>query len=158
MTPARPKCPQCRQPILLPQGPPKATVGMLFFQPLMAKDATTAKRVLSSELYQIGVNLPLVRSVSLWPHAPNSTDSVEKHLRVSLRAVKNCGVVLLFGTHVTTALLGEGISGILGLPQTSELLPGTVLLPAPSPEGVASGVLGEFRLIMQRLAKEIQKL
>lgn len=157
-TPARSPCPQCRQPRIPPEGPPKATVGCLFLQPLQGREALDAKKVLGTELHMVGLNLLLVRVAWLWPHAPNSSDSLEKHLRYTLRAVSKCAVVLLFGTHVTQVVLDEGVSGIIGLKRTSPLLPGVMLLPCPSPETVPAKTLGEFRLVMQLLAKEVTRL
>lgn len=131
---------------------------MIHFQPLEGREAKDAQRVLANEFYAVGLNVLLARSVSLWPHAPNTTDSFEKHLLMSVKMVKDCAIVLLFGTAVTKAVLDEGIAGIIGLERTSQLLPGCILIPALSPEDVPGKTLGEFRWVMQKLANKVSRL
>lgn len=155
------KCPKCQKYLVDYQGPIKATLGAIVYQPDLKTNQlldVQGERLLTNECYRVGINSLEIRLVSLWGHAESADAEFEWHLRRALRALKGCQVVMLFGTDVTKVILDKGIAAIVGLEQQSSFLPGVALYPVPHPGHTVVKPLGEFRLCLQRVSLKLNKL
>lgn len=152
------RCPKCRKSLIEFTGTPKSKLGAIVYQPDPRSGLLVdiqGERLLTNECYRVGINSLEIRFVSLWGHAEGDEAEFEWHLRRALRALKNCKVVMLFGTDVTKVILDKGIAAIVGLEQTSSFLPGVVLFPVPHPSHTVVKPLGEFRLCLQRVSQKL---
>lgn len=148
------KCPKCSKELTPALGPTKARYAAIVYEPfgnsLLEQEAD---HLLANELYRLGINSLEVRLVSLWGHAEGDKKEVSWHINRAVRSVKGCSKVMLFGTDVTTVLLGEGISKIVGLVRPCAYLPDAICMPLPHPGHAITKPLGEFRLCLEKLVR-----
>lgn len=148
------KCPKCRRQLVDPLGPLDAEYGFLVYEPFgsMPLDPK-ADHLLANELYRLGINSLEIRQVSLWGHAEGEDGEFPWHLKRAIKAMGTVRKIMLFGTDVTTVVLGEGISRIVGLVRPCAYFPDQIVMPVPNPAHVINKPLGEFRLCLEKLAK-----
>lgn len=151
-------CPKCKIDMIGYSGPKKQPrlAGIIYEPEYSSYIEADGIRILSNEMFRIGENYLQARFVSLWGHPANDICSFAFHRRQALKAIKGCKVVMLFGASVVDEILGEGISGILGLKRRSPELPGSTLIAVPLPGPAVHKPLGEFRLCLERVAKELK--
>lgn len=157
------KCPLCPRNLVSPSGPWEATIGIIGEFPgqeekrLLAPFVGASGRILRTELKRVGIQATDCRLTNLWMHDPLEDDKeYDLHLKQAILAVKKCKIVLLLGSDASQAFLGEKVSNVAGLWLESDLLTNKRVIACPNPAALLHGTIGEFRLTMERLKKEMR--
>lgn len=169
-------CPRCGSEIVLPQIPknPNPPLGIIGEFPgavemeVRAPFVGPTGDILRRELSRIGIDARQVVLTNLWPHFVEQswpskrklTDEQKEACRSwgvsqAIRAVRRCKIVLLLGSETSLAFMGYNVSEITGLNLFCHVLDKPVLC-AYNPAALAKGMLGEWRLVMEKLRKELK--
>jgi uracil-DNA glycosylase family 4 len=127
--------------------------------------------VMKAELGRVGLSLDQVRSTHLWLHqvasGPEKKAELDFHFSRMLAQIETAKYVLLCGAELATLMFGHKISQINGLvyreldkeAPIQWLKKGQVAVAAFNPATCLNpnGVVGDFRLAIQRFADAIQR-
>ncbi len=169
-------CEFCSVSLIRPSGPPDADVLVAGYEPtpqdLEASRPFTGQLgdILRTELAREGIDLYQIRATYLWGHAPvKETKKIhpefDSHLARFLEECKGRKMILLLGTDLAKMFLSRiSASGkvtatsLSGLTLSSPLLSASVVMTTLMPTVCISGVVGEFRLAIQRFAKQYREM
>lgn len=159
-------CPICGAALVRVTGPPAALIGVIGEYPgddeleELAPFVGPSGNVLRTELRRLQIDLDDCRVTNMWSHPPTEKNDPDYRWNAqrALAAVAKCEIVLLLGSEVTKAILGEIVSNVGGLVLRSNVLPGKKIIAAPNPTAVMRGTLGEFRTALEVLADEKKKM
>jgi len=126
--------------------------------------------ILRSELTRLGIMLPSVLVTNLWQHEKAVVIEMigkkkrkvpacppEWHLNNLVALFKDRTHILLMGSEVTQALIGEKVSNVSGLKVKISGFPKVHFWVSPNPALAYSQPIGELRLAFKRFAEDIQK-
>lgn len=156
------KCPKCGLPIIAPAGPGLAEIGLMGEFPGIEEKRQGAPfvgvtgRLLRTELARFGIPLWECKATNLWGHDPVEKDDAEFdfHFGNVVKFLKTCKYLLLMGSEVSHAFLGENVTDITGLNVKCTFFPNAVIIvPSPNPAILMHSTLGEFRFALQRFSE-----
>jgi len=126
----RQACPICSNLLVLPVGPKDASILLIGEYPGVEEVKSgfcwvgRGGEVLRAELARVGIQYEQCRATNLWLHAPSKEDEEYRwHMEQMLTEVQGKKFVLLMGSDVCKALLGEAVSDVSGLIVNSPYLP-----------------------------------
>lgn len=116
-------------------------------------------KILAEELGRAGISIESCRLTNLWLHLflPYMTEEeghIDWHLSNLLDEIAQANYILLMGSELSKMFLKESITNVNGLMMPSPLFPSdTVATFSVNPASVAWGVVGEFRLAVEKFAE-----
>lgn len=123
-------CPLCGHLLVLPVGPKDSSTLLIGEYPgveeLKSGYCWTGKggEVLRAELARVGIQHETCRATNLWQHKPSKDDEeYHQHMEWMLAECSGKKYILLMGSYVCKALLGEAVSDVSGLVVSSPYLP-----------------------------------
>ena len=156
---SRQVCPLCGNLLVLPVGPKDSLTLLIGEYPgveeLKSGYCWTGKggEVLRAELARVGVQYETCRATNLWQHTPSKDDEeFRQHIEWMLAEVEGKKHILLMGSDVCKALLGEAVSDVSGLIVSSPYLPKDVTAVAvrnPAQVLRKGSTVGEIRSAMK---------
>jgi uracil-DNA glycosylase family 4 len=160
----REKCPRCGKLLIAPAGPPSSKILLVGEfpgveeikqgRPFIGKTGD----VLRAELLRVGLTLPELRQTNLWQHAKDEKGcDLNFHLDRMVKEFEGKTHVLLMGSDVTQALLGEKVSAHSGLMVKIRPYKDIHFWVSPNPAIAFKSPIGEMRLAMTRFAEDVQK-
>lgn len=166
----RPACPHCNNLLVEPIGPPNAQLLLVGDYPdyedvrlgrclsgSMDDYRMNPRKVLFAELVKVGIQLSGCRYTNLWSHGKNDKEcKLEYHIDRVAKEIKGKKYVLLMGTDASRAFIGVSSTEVYGLKFKLKMFPGTVFVVSPNPTSLITGNVGEFRLALERLKKEMK--
>ena len=168
----RQRCPKCGKLIVNPMGNPgsplllvgdfpgysEAMEGVPFsFRQKMTSPFKSGD-VLQSELLHVGISFHSAYATNLWQHAKDEKEcDVNLHLDQLTKLFVDRTHVLLMGSDVTMALIGQKIQSVLGLQVKVPGFRKTHFWVAPNPSTIFGQPIGELRLALSRFSEDIGK-
>ena len=155
-------CPKCSLPLVSPDGPQNAKIGLLGeFPGIDEKKAGhpfvgPTGRILRTELARIGIPLWECKVTNLWGHDPIEKNETEFdfHFGNAVKFLKTCKYLLLMGSEVSHAFLDQNVTDVTGLNVKCTFFPNAVIIvPSPNPAILMHSTLGEFRFALQRFSE-----
>lgn len=119
---------------------------------------TRSGDVLKDELNRVGISLHQCLITNLWGHGKDEKGcELSLHLNELVRLFPDRTHVLLMGSDVTLALIGEKVNVVSGL---NVKVPGFAKVrfwASPNPALAMSQPIGEFRLALSRFAEDTKR-
>jgi len=115
--------------------------------------------VLKAELSKVGLDWKQIRVGNLWIHEPNNNEDCFTYgAEQIIKDAKDKKLILLIGSDTVKYFCdGASVERNNGLLVTSKYLTKPKLMACIQPTTVFHGGLGEFRLTIQKFAKEVEK-
>lgn len=111
--------------------------------------------ILQSELAKAGISIKQCYYTNLWTHVySEDCEKYDDMVDDAAMLISSKKKVLLLGSDVTVPFLGRKAPDISGVWHKAPSFPDTKIMPCISIATVTNQDLGEFRLALQRFAKE----
>ncbi len=172
----REKCPLCGRSLIRQAG--LASSKILLVGEFPGKDEIIkgvpfigkTGEVLRAELLRVGLILPELRQTNLWQHAKSPVKSkdlkakpkegecdLDWHVDKMVKEFEGKTHVLLMGSDVTQALLGEKVMSHAGLRVKVPGYESTHFWVSPNPAIAFKSPIGEMRLAFKRFAEDVNR-
>lgn len=160
----RTPCPKCHKMLVMPRGPEKAKLLLIGEFPGYEEIRQgfpfvgNSGEILRSELLRAGLAMNDCRLTNLWLHDKDEKNcDMAWHLDRMVKEFKGRTHILLMGSDVVSALLGESVSNRAGLPVKIPEFPKIRFWVSPNPAVVFHGPVGDFRMSIERFVKDAKK-
>jgi uracil-DNA glycosylase family 4 len=168
----RGRCQKCGKLLIPAMGNPAASLllvgefpghhetieGVPFAMRKRPTDYLRAGDILRDELNRFGVSLHVCYMTNLWQHARDEKEcSLDLHLDQLTKLFTDRTHVLLMGSEVTMALLGQKVGTISGLRVKVPGFKQVRFWASPNPALAFKSPLGELRLAFSRFAEDVSK-
>lgn len=166
------RCPKCGKLLIDPFGNPGASLLLVGDfpgyhetkqgSPITFRSKATETRsgdILKDELNRVGITLNSALVTNLWRHQKDEKEcNVALHLDPLVNLFKDRTHVLLMGSDVTMALLGQKFNVVSGLNVTVKGFPKVRFWVSPNPSLLLGGQpIGELRLAFSRFAEDVKQ-
>jgi uracil-DNA glycosylase len=119
---------------------------------------TRSGDILKDELTRVGIMMNTVLVTNLWQHQKDDKEcDLNLHLDQLVALFKDRTHVLLMGSEVTQALLGEKIGAVSGLQVKVPGFSKVHFWASPNPALAYSQPIGELRLAFTRFSEDVNK-
>ena len=164
------RCPKCGKLLIPPFGNPAAPyllVGdfpgyheSIAGAPFAFRRKPTETRsgdILKDELNRVGISIQQALLTNLWQHQKDEKGcDLSLHLNQLVTLFKDRTHVLLMGSDVTQALIGEKVGAVSGLQVKVPGFAKVRFWVSPNPSLVMSQPIGEFRLALSRFSEDVK--
>lgn len=114
--------------------------------------------VLQAELSKAGMALQECRLTNLWLHEKDEKNcNVETHLNEMVKEFKGKTHILLMGSDVVRALLGQSVMNLSGTRLKLPVYKNIHFWVSPNPAVVFRSPVGELRMAMERFVKDARR-
>ena len=163
----RGRCPHCNAMLVAPAGPSNAKVLLVGEFPGHNEIRQGrpfvgwAGDLLKKEMGMAGLQYTACRVTNLWQHGKSKDeDCLNWNFSQCVDEMKGRRAILLMGSDCANAFLEDSIMNVAGTKVKSPYFPKEVkvIMAAPNPAILLHDTVGEFRLALNKFAKETKKL